>query len=104
MNKFHKEYDWYENSNKLKNLIIFSDFSNEIKKTKEMNKIIKKFEINDSLIILDKNSKEKIYKSIRNISNIKVTDINHFSSYDLIKYNTVIFTSTSIKDLEKRYI
>ena len=40
---------------------------------------------------------------MRNISNVKVTDINHFSSYDLIKYNKVIFTSTSIKDLEKRY-
>ena len=32
--------------NKLKNLVIFSDFKDEIKKTKEMNKIINKFEIN----------------------------------------------------------
>ncbi len=90
--------------NNSKNLLVFSDFVNEIKKTKEMYKILKKFNVENSLIILDKNSKEKIYKSIRNISNIKVTDINHFSSYDLIKYNKVIFTSTSIKDLEKRYI
>ncbi len=90
--------------NNNKNLLVFSDFVNEIKKTKEMYKILKKFNVENSLIILDKNSKEKIYKSIRNISNIKVTDINHFSSYDLIKYNKVIFTSTSIKDLEKRYI
>ena len=45
--------------NKLKNLVIFSDFANEIKKTKEMNKIINKFEINNSLIILDKKSKIK---------------------------------------------
>ena len=34
----------------------------EIKKTKEMNLIFKKFEINHSLIILDKNSKDKIEK------------------------------------------
>ena len=41
--------------NKLNNLLIFSDFTNEIKKTKEMNAIINKFEIKNSLIILDKN-------------------------------------------------
>ena len=85
------------------NLLIFKDFTNEIKKTKEMYNILKKFKAENSLIILDKTSKEKVYKSMRNISNLKVTDINHFSSYDLIKYNKVIFTSTSIKDLEKRY-
>ena len=36
-----------------------------------MNKIINKFEIKNSLIILDKLSKDKIYKSARNISNCK---------------------------------
>ena len=43
-----------------KNLLVFNDFGNEIKKTKEMNSIVKKFEISNSLIILDKSSKEKI--------------------------------------------
>ena len=88
---------------KNKNLLIFSDFNSEIKKTKEMFLIFKKFEITHSLIILDKNSKEKIEKSIRNIPNIKVTDINHFSAYDLVKFKKVIFTESSIKELEKRY-
>jgi len=92
-------------SEKIKNnnLIVFSDFSNEIKKTKEMNIIIKKFEITNSIIILDKKSKEKIEKSIRNIPNIKVTDINHFSTFDLVKFKKIVFTETSVKELEKRY-
>ena len=63
----------------------------------------KKFKANDSLIILDKNSKEKIYKSTRNIPNVKVTDVNHFSAFDLVKYKKLIFTESSIKELEKRY-
>ena len=88
---------------KNKNLLIFSDFNSEIKKTKEMFLIFKKFEINHSLIILDKNSKEKIEKSVRNIPNIKVTDINHFSAYDLVKFKKVIFTESSVKELEQRY-
>ena len=89
--------------NKLKNLLIFSDFNNEIKKTKEMFVIIKKLEITNSLFILDKNSKSKIEKSIRNIPNIKVTDVNHFSAYDVVKFKKIVFTESSIKELEKRY-
>ena len=86
-----------------KNLLILNDFTSEIKKTKEMNSIIQKLEITHSLIILDKNSKEKIEKSIRNIPNVKVTDVNHFSSYDIIKFKKVVFTESSVKELEKRY-
>ena len=89
--------------NKLNNLIVFNDFNSEIKKTKQMNLILKKFEANNSLIILDKNSKEKISKSIKNIPNVKATDINHFSAFDIIKYKKLVFTESSIKELEKRY-
>ena len=68
-----------------------------------MSSIINKLEISNCLLILDKNSKEKIEKSIRNIPNIKVTDINHFSASDIVKFKKVVFTETSIKELEKRY-
>ena len=68
-----------------------------------MNSIINKLEISNSLIILDKNSKEKIEKSVRNIPNVKVTDVNHFSAYDIIKYKKIVFTESSVKELEKRY-
>ena len=81
--------------NKLNNLVVMNDFKNEIKKTKEMNKILIKFEINNSLIILDKSSK--------NIPKIKVTDINHFSAFDIVKFKKIVFTETSVKELEKRY-
>ena len=92
-------------SDKIKNnnLIVFSNFNSEIKKTKEMNTILKKFEISNSIIILDKESKDKIEKSIRNIPNIKVTDVNHFSAFDMVKFKKVVFTESSVKELEKRY-
>ena len=89
--------------NKLKKLFIFNDFVKQIKKTKEMNIILSKFKIKNSLIILDKLSKENIFKAIRNIANVKVTDVNNFSSYDILKYENIIFTTTSIKELEKKY-
>ena len=87
----------------LNNLLILDDFKKEIKKTKEMNLILKKLNATNSLIILDNNSKNNISKSLRNIPNIKVSDINHFSAIDVVKYNKLIFTLTSVKELEKRY-
>ena len=89
--------------NKLQNLIIFEDFKTEIKKTKSMYILLKKFDAIDALLILDKSSKEKIERSAKNIQNIKVTDVNHFSTYDIIKFKKIIFTTTSVKELEKRY-
>ena len=68
-----------------------------------MNSIIKKFDITNSLLVLDNKSKEKIEKSTRNIPNVKVTDVNHFSAFDIVKFKKVVFTETSIKELEKRY-
>ena len=90
--------------NKLKNLIIFNDFKTEIKKTKEMDKFLKKFEATNSLLILDTDSKKKIYRSAKNIPNIKITDVNHFSAYDIAKFKKIIFTESSIKELEKKYL
>ena len=58
---------------KLNNLVILNDFKNEIKKTKEMNRILIKFEISNSLFVLDKSSKDKIYKSSKNIPKIFMT-------------------------------
>ena len=86
-----------------KDLLILGDFKDEIKKTKDMSSILKKFEILNSLLILDKSSKVKIERSIKNIPNTKVTDINHFSAFDIIKFKKVVFTESSVKELEKRY-
>ena len=89
--------------NSLNELIIFEDFQKEILKTKEMNSILIKFQAKNSIIIADKKSKDNISRSLRNIPNVKITDINHFSAYDLAKFKKIVFTATSIKELEKRY-
>jgi len=55
-------------------------------------------------MIIDSKSKINIYRSVKNIPNTKITDTNHFSCFDLAKYKKVIFTETSVKELEKRYL
>ena len=89
--------------NNSKDLIVFDDFNKTIKKTKEMFTFLKKFEATNSIIILDKTSQENIARSLKNIPNVKVSDIANITLYDLVKYKKIIFTETSIKELEKRY-
>ena len=89
--------------NKDNNLIVTDDFKKEINKTKEMFSILSSLNANNSLLLLDKSSKDNIIRSSRNIPNIKVTDINHFSSYDITKYKKLLLTLSSIKELEKKY-
>ena len=89
--------------NKSNNVIIFDDFGKKIEKTKEMFELLKKFDANNSLLIVDTKSKDNILRSTKNIPNIKLTDANHFSAFDLVKYKKIIFTETSVKELEKRY-
>jgi large subunit ribosomal protein L4 len=38
-----------------------------------------------------------------NIPKINLTDINHFSAFDIIKFKKIVFTESSVKELEKRY-
>ena len=68
-----------------------------------MNNLLKKFDATNSLLIFDKVSMDKILKSSKNIPNVKVTDVNHFSAFDIVKFKKIIFTETSVKELEKRY-
>ena len=89
--------------NKDKNILVFEDFSKNIKKTKEFNSIIKKFNISNSLFILDDVSKKNIELSARNIPNIKLTSSTFINMYDLLKFKQIVFTTTSIKNIEDNY-
>ena len=83
--------------------MIKNNYNGVVFETSNMNSFLKKFEISNAIIILDKTSKDNVEKSMRNIPNIKVTDVNHFSAFDIVKFKKIIFTETSVKELEKRY-
>ncbi len=88
--------------NKVKSLFVVEDFKNQILKTKIFNNFLKKNNLNNSLIISDKDSKTKIIKSARNIKDIKIIDQEGTNVYDLLKYKNVIFTSSSLKNFQER--
>ena len=88
--------------NKVNSLFVVEDFKNEVKKTKLFNEFLEKCKLKNSLIISDKNSKSKIFKSARNIPNLKIIDQEGANAYDILKYKNVVFTTTSIKSFQER--
>ena len=86
--------------NKVNSLYVVDDFKKEIKKTKLFNQFLIKFK--NTLIISDKDSKDKIIKSVKNIPNVKIIDQKGTNAYDLLKYKNVLFTTSSIKSLQER--
>ena len=88
--------------NKINSLVVVEDFKVEINKTKIFNNFLEKNKLKNALIVSDKESREKIIKSVKNIPDIKIIDQEGTNIYDLLKYKNVIFTTTSIKNLQDR--
>ncbi len=85
-----------------KELYIFEDIKKEIKKTKIFNNFLIKNKLNNVLIVSDKETYKNIFKSTRNIRDVKLIIDEGANLYDLFKFKNVLFTETSIKNIQKR--
>ena len=66
--------------------------------------LLKNFDATNSLIILDEKSHSNVVRSLKNLLNVKITNLSNLALYDLVKHKKIIFTETTIKELEKKYI
>tara|TARA_Y100000590_G_C15638750_1_gene984059 strand:+ start:771 stop:1397 length:627 start_codon:yes stop_codon:yes gene_type:complete len=101
--KKHSLIHLLSEKNLTKSLFVVEDFKNEVTKTKIFNKFLEKNNLKNSLIVLDKSSKDKIIKSTRNIPDLKIIEQEGTNVYDILKYKNLIFTATSIKLLQERF-
>ena len=83
-------------------LFLLDDIKKEIKKTKVFNSFLIKNKINNVLIVSDKETEKNIVKSVRNLPNVKLINDAGTNVYDLIKYKNVLFTISSIKNIQQR--
>ena len=83
-------------------LFIFDDVKKEIKKTKIFYSFLNKNKIDNVLIISDKITEKNIVKSVRNLPNVKLVSELGTNVYDLVKYKNVLFTTSSIKNIQDR--
>ena len=87
-----------------KELHIFEDVKKQIIKTKIFNNFLIKNNLKNVLIISDKETQKNIFKSVRNIPDVKLILDEGANVYDLFKYKNVIMTSTSVKKLQNRIL
>ena len=83
-------------------LYILDDVKKEIKKTKIFNTFLNKNKISNVLIVSDKETEKNIIKSVRNIANVKLINESGTNVYDLVRYKNVLFTASSIKNIQER--
>ena len=95
-------YQLLSQKNSIKSLFVVEDFKKEIIKTKIFNEFLIKNKLKNCLLVSDKSSKSKIFKSTKNIPNLKVIEHEGTNIYDLLKYKNIVFTKSSIKSLEER--
>ena len=85
-----------------KELYIFDDVKKKIEKTKTFNNFLTKNKLNNVLIVSDKETEKNIFKSVRNIPDVKLINDQGANVYDLIKFKNVLFTKSSIKKIQER--
>ena len=88
--------------NNNKELYILDDIKKKIAKTKIFNNFLIKNKLENVLIISDQETEKNIYKSVRNIPDVKLINYKGTNVYDLIRFKNVLFTKSSIKNIEQR--
>ena len=85
------------------NLVVLDNLSfNEIK-TKNMVKALENLKVEGKVLVVLPEKNENVQKSARNIEGVKTSLTNTINVYDLLKYNKLILTVDSVKNLEEVY-
>ena len=71
-------------------------------KTKEMKKVLDNLKVNNALVIIGDDS-ENVALSARNIAGVQTASVNTINIFDMLKYNTIIATKTSVASIEEVY-
>ena len=71
-------------------------------KTKEMKKVLDNLKVNNALVIIEDDS-ENVALSARNIAGVQTASVNTINVFDMLKYNTIIATKSSVASIEEVY-
>ena len=67
-----------------------------------MKKVLDNLEVDKALVVIGDDS-ENIALSARNIPGVQTASVNTMNVYDILKYNTVIATKSSVASIEEVY-
>ncbi len=85
------------------NLVVVDSLSFKEIKTKNMVKALDALKIEGKTLIVLPEKNENVQKSAKNIEGVKTSLVNTINVYDLLKYNKLVLTLDSVKNLEEVY-
>ena len=84
-------------------MVVLNEIQFEVPKTKEMVRLVEKFEVNRKALLVTVDVNKNVYRSSTNLENVKVIPVNNINVYDLLKYEKLIITQDAVKKLEEVY-
>ena len=84
------------------NFIVLDELKLTEVKTKEMKKVLDNLKVEKALVIIGDDS-DNVVLSARNIAGVQTASVNTINVFDLLKYNTVIATKSSVASIEEVY-
>jgi large subunit ribosomal protein L4 len=85
------------------NLVVVDSLSFDEIKTQKMVKALDALKVEGKTLIVLPEKNENVQKSARNIEGVKTSLVNTINVYDLLKYNKLVLTVDSVKNLEEVY-
>lgn len=83
-------------------IYVIDEFKLDEIKTKSIVKMLEAMNVANALLITAE-SDNIIYRSARNIEGVKVIPLNNISTYDLVKYDSVVISKDAVAKLEEVY-
>ena len=85
------------------NLVVLDNLQFEEIKTKQMVNALANLKVEGKTLVVLPEKNLNVQKSAKNIENVKTTLVNTINVYDLLKYNKLVLTVDSVKNLEEVY-
>ena len=82
--------------------LVLDELKLDVVKTKDMKKVLDNLKVDKALVVIG-NDSENVALSARNIPGVQTASVNTINVYDILKYNTVIATKSSVASIEEVY-
>lgn len=83
--------------------MVVDELKLEHPKTRELIQVIKKLELENSVLIIDSHENVNLKLSAGNIPQVKVTEHRRLNVYDIMKYDTLLFSKEAVEELKEAW-
>ncbi|MBR3863732.1 MAG: 50S ribosomal protein L4 [Clostridia bacterium] len=82
-----------------KNLVVIDEVAVAEGKTKEMVAFVDAFKFDSSVLVVMCNNDEKVIRAASNLQKVQTLPVEQLSTYEVVKYNTVVLAKGSVEKL-----